>query len=321
MFCGIFVQVNGWGSSGHRITARLAQSELTGPASDWVRYLVPWHWNGTLSAMASWADDILYPNTNPTGFDNWQWSRPLHFINTPDWSCNYIFERDCINDSCVDGAIRNYTKRLESSKLDDIQHQEALYFLIHYVGDIHQPLHTGFTSDLGGNKVRGRFMNMSNQNLHTLWDSGLIDYRIKKDFFSDQNLYYEYIHQLMMNQSQTSNDNDIEQWIKENLEFVCQEIYFDEKNETMNSSMRFDLDEMYYRRSYPIIEQRLAQGGRRLGALLNRLGQNPPRTSTQNPPETSTQTQSGTSTQYQLYFSISLLIAALSVQFIFDVTF
>jgi hypothetical protein len=154
ILCEIFVYVNAWGPVGHSIIARLAQSQLIGAAKDRIRYLVPWHWNGNLSAMASWGDDILYPDTNPTGYDNWQWTRPLHYINTPDWSCNYQYERDCIDDICIDGAIRNYTKRLETN-LDDIQHREALYFLIHFVGDIHQPLHTGFKSDYGGNIIRG----------------------------------------------------------------------------------------------------------------------------------------------------------------------
>jgi len=151
---GTFVFVHGWGTVGHRIIARLAQSELTEITQDWIQTLIPWHLNGNLSAMAAWADLILYNDTNSNGSDNWQWSRPLHYINTPDWSCTYLVERDCINDICVDGAIRNYTKRLES-ELDDIQHQEALYFLIHFVGDIHQPLHTGFQNDFGGNNVRG----------------------------------------------------------------------------------------------------------------------------------------------------------------------
>ncbi len=154
VLCTTFVHVYGWGADGHHIIAHLAQSQLTGTAPDWIRYLVPWHWNGNLSAMASWADSILYENSNPTGFANWQWSRPLHYINTPDWNCTYLVKRDCIDDVCVDGAVRNYTKRLEI-ELDDIQHQEALYFLIHYVADIHQPLHTGFKGDVGGNFVRG----------------------------------------------------------------------------------------------------------------------------------------------------------------------
>ena len=144
----------GWGPIGHTITVRLAQTQLTGSAPDWIRSLTPWHWKGNLSAMASWADDILYRNTNPTGSGNWQWSRVLHYINTPDWNCSYQWERDCVNDMCVAGAIKNYTKQLQTES-DHIKLTEALYFLIHYVGDLHQPLHTGFKGDRGGNDIEG----------------------------------------------------------------------------------------------------------------------------------------------------------------------
>ena len=157
--------IRGWGAIGHNITVRLAQTQLTGSAPDWIRSLIPWHWNGNLNAMASWADNILYSNTNPTGYGNWQWSRELHYINTPDWSCNYQWERDCRNDLCVAGAIKNYTRQLETES-DHIKLTEALYFLIHYVGDIHQPLHTGFTTDRGGNDIRGcdLIFNFENKN-------------------------------------------------------------------------------------------------------------------------------------------------------------
>jgi hypothetical protein len=148
------VLVAGWGAVGHSIVAQLAQSQLNEQASTWVRSLVPWFWNGNLSMMASWADNILYPDTNPHGYPNWQWSRPLHYINTPDWVCGYQADRDCVNETCIAGAIRNYTRRSQT-ELDEVQQQDALYFLVHYVGDIHQPLHTGFTSDLGANLIRG----------------------------------------------------------------------------------------------------------------------------------------------------------------------
>jgi hypothetical protein len=81
----------------------------------------------------------------------------------------------------------------------------------------------------------------------------------------------------MNNQSLIDNDDDdIEQWIKENIHFVCSQIYLDEQNVTMNSSVNFTLGEIYYHRSIPVIEQRLAQGGHRLGVLLNFLAKNRP---------------------------------------------
>ena len=149
------LDVRGWGFVGHRLVARLAQSRLTDETSAWMKQLIPWHWNGELSSMSAWADQILYNDSNPTGYPNWQWSRPHHFINTPDWLCEYQRARDCANEHCIHGAILNYTSRLKDD-LPEVQHQEALSFLIHHLGDIHQPLHTGFVSDYGGNSVRGK---------------------------------------------------------------------------------------------------------------------------------------------------------------------
>jgi hypothetical protein len=123
-------------------------------------------------------------------------------------------------------------------------------------------------------------MNISSQtNLHSIWDSGIIKYRIQKDFHSNISSYYEYIYQLMIQQLPTENDNDIQQWIKESLYFLCNQIYLDDNNNKMNDSVKFKLGENYYQRNFRIIDQRLAQGGRRLGALLNRLGQHQPTTS------------------------------------------
>ncbi|CAF1060225.1 unnamed protein product [Adineta steineri] len=327
ILCQTFLHVYGWGGIGHSIVVQLAQSQLTGSAPEWIRSLTPWHWNGNLSAMASWADSILYADTNPTGFGNWQWTRPFHYINVPDWNCSYDVNRDCINDVCIDGAIRNYTKRLQSS-LDHIQHEEALYFLIHYVGDIHQPMHTGFKSDYGGNSVRVRFMNRTAlTNLHSLWDSGMIDYRIQQDFNRNSSRYYEFIHGLMVRQFIPPNDDDIQQWISESLNFICQEAYFDDANRTMNASMTFNLTENYFRRVYPIFEQRLAAGGRRLGALLNRLALAPG--STQAPASGSTQTPASGSSQAptpppsatdKLCLNIYILTAVFCFEFILSIT-
>lgn len=278
VFLGCTQQGSCWGPVGHRIVARLAQTQLTPEAFEYVRQLVPWHWHGNLSAMAVWGDDILYPDTNPTGYDNWQWSRPLHYINTEAWACKYSVEHDCSNDMCVDGAIRNYTKRLKSV-LDQVQHEEALYFLIHFIGDVHQPLHVGFSDDYGGNKVKGHFMNSSYETkLHSLWDSGIINYRIRRDFFSNPNLYYEYIYQLMIRQKPLSNDDDIRQWINESIEIVCQHVYFDDNQQKMNQSWEYNLQEKYFHESYRIIEQRLAQGGRRLAIWINSLAKTPRKT-------------------------------------------
>src|ERR1700722_9082119 len=124
-------------------------------------------------------------------------------------------------------------------------------------------------------------MNETNQtNLHSVWDSDLLEYRLHQDFQSNIDLYFNHIFLLMLNQSTSNNDDDFKQWIRESTDIVCSQIYFDDNNMTLSSSINFTLGEIYYNRNLPLVEQRLAQAGRRLGSLLNRLANNrPPSTS------------------------------------------
>lgn len=154
--------VNGWGPLGHSFVAQIAQSLLTNQSQDFVRDHLAWYTDGNMSMLSSWPDSILYPESNPVEFLNWQWSKELHYVDTPDWLCVYDQNRDCNWTSpidgqrCVDGAIQNYTSRLANASLDDTQRQEALRFLVHFIGDSHQPLHAGFTGDRGGNDIDGK---------------------------------------------------------------------------------------------------------------------------------------------------------------------
>ncbi|CAF3948486.1 unnamed protein product, partial [Rotaria sp. Silwood1] len=130
LFC-----IFGWGPIGHSLVARLAQSQLDLSTNNWIQNYIPGDLLGNLSAIASWPDIILYPDTNPLDYNKWQWSRELHFINTPDWYCEYISIRDCMNNRCIEGALKNYSQRLIDNNCDYVQQQQALFFLVHFVGD------------------------------------------------------------------------------------------------------------------------------------------------------------------------------------------
>ena len=152
--------VLGWGPSGHNLVARLAQSQLNLTTNHWIDHYLGWDLYGDLSRIASWPDVILYSDSNSFDFNEWQWSRELHFINIPDWNCEYNSSRDCLNDRCIEGALKNYSRRLIDNNCDYVQQQEALYFIVHFLGDIHQPLHSGFKGDVGGNSVRGKLIHL-----------------------------------------------------------------------------------------------------------------------------------------------------------------
>lgn len=73
------------------------------------------------------------------------WASPLHYIDTPDKKCKHQYSRDCYDaegekGKCLDGAIQNYTSQLgNKSKIYNLT--EALLFLSHFMGDVHQPMH------------------------------------------------------------------------------------------------------------------------------------------------------------------------------------
>ncbi|CAF5134207.1 unnamed protein product, partial [Rotaria sp. Silwood1] len=212
------VSVFSWGPIGHSLVARLAQSQLDSSTNNWIQNYIPRNLSGDLSAIASWADITLNPMTNPLGSKNWLWSRELHSAYIPDWSCEYISSRDCLNDRCLEGALKNYSQRLIDNNYDYVQQQQALFFLVHFVGDAHQPLHAGFKGHFRRKNITGFFFDgIHTTDLHEIWDSGIINIHINRHFQSDTNLYYQYLKSLMLNQSLLVNEtyNDYKKWIDE----------------------------------------------------------------------------------------------------------
>ena len=90
--------VLGWEPIGHSLVARLAQSQLNLTTNHWIDHYLGWDLYGDLSRIASWPDVILYSDSNPFDFNEWQWSRELHFINIPDWNCEYNSSRVGLNE-------------------------------------------------------------------------------------------------------------------------------------------------------------------------------------------------------------------------------
>ena len=128
-----------WGGQGHNATARLAQSLFTPAATQLTSLLLP-DKAGQIDTISSWADNVR-------DLTNYSWSYGMHFVNTPDFVCNYEPARDCqyqgVPGRCVDTAVKNYTQRMGDVTLDDYhwtgtQHREALEFFVHFVGDLHQ---------------------------------------------------------------------------------------------------------------------------------------------------------------------------------------
>uniref|UniRef100_A0A453DAE3 Aspergillus nuclease S1 n=1 Tax=Aegilops tauschii subsp. strangulata TaxID=200361 RepID=A0A453DAE3_AEGTS len=164
-----------WSTEGHMLTCQIAQDLLEPAAAQAVKNLLPEEAGGDLSAMCVWPDQVRH-------WYKYRWTSPLHFIDTPDKACTFDYARDChdpsgAKDMCVAGAVANFTSQLMHYKQGSADRKynltEALLFLSHFMGDIHQPMHVGFTSDMGGNSVNLRWFKHKS-NLHHVWDREII---------------------------------------------------------------------------------------------------------------------------------------------------
>lgn len=160
--------VHAWGSLGHETVAYIAQHYVTSHTEIWAQSVLNDTSTSYLANYATWADSYRYTTEG-------EFSAPYHYIDAednPPQTCNVDFDRDCGSEGCVVSAIANYTQRVqEPGVLDAEQVNYALRFLIHFVGDITQPLHDEALA-LGGNDIDVTF-NGTDTNLHHIWDTNM----------------------------------------------------------------------------------------------------------------------------------------------------
>jgi len=153
-----------WGADAHRLIAELAQAKLTPAARAEADRLLALEPGATLISVSTWADERRGRSTA-------KW----HYINLPGDECSYVRERDCADGACVIEAIEAQTSILKSSESDPSR-LSALKFVVHFVADIHQPLHAGGRGDRGGGLFQVRAFGRGT-NLHALWDGSMILHR------------------------------------------------------------------------------------------------------------------------------------------------
>ncbi|MGB8930316.1 MAG: S1/P1 nuclease [Anaeromyxobacteraceae bacterium] len=152
------VTASAWSDPGHRIVAAVAEERLTPAARRLVREIVG---SKPLSdhEIATWADDVRDRRTGP-------W----HYVNVPFTAEGYVAARDCPRAGCVvsalEGAVRTLTDGDNAADLAD-----SLRWLVHLVGDVHQPMHAGELRDRGGNDTEVRIGRRRQPlSVHRLWD-------------------------------------------------------------------------------------------------------------------------------------------------------
>ncbi|KAK9706651.1 hypothetical protein RND81_07G142000 [Saponaria officinalis] len=276
VYCLIFVVgAQAWSKEGHTMTCQIAQNLLEPEALHAVKNLIPEHLNGNLSALCVWPDQVRH-------WYKYRWSSPLHFIDSPDDSCSFDYNRDChdshgVKDMCVAGAIQNYTSQLghyrEGTSDRRYNMTEALLFLSHFMGDIHQPLHCGHTTDEGGNTIELRWFRHKS-NLHHVWDREIILTAMKDYYDKDMNLLLQDIEG---NFTDGIWSDDVSSWTDCTNLHDCVTKY---ASESINIACKWGykgvepgmtLSDEYFNTRLPFVMKRIAQGGVRLAMILNKV--------------------------------------------------
>ncbi|XP_010268795.1 PREDICTED: endonuclease 1-like [Nelumbo nucifera] len=264
-----------WSKEGHIMTCRIAQSLLDPEAAHAVQNLLPEYAKGDLSSLCTWPDQIRH-------WYRYRWTSSLHFIDTPDKACTFDYSRDChdpqgVKGMCVAGAVQNFTTQLMHYQhgTSDRRYNmtEALLFLSHFMGDIHQPMHVGFTSDEGGNTIDLIWFKHKS-NLHHVWDREIILTAMKDFYDKDMDLFQEDIQK---NFTAGIWSDDIMSWGDCEDLFSCPKKY---ATESINLACKWGyegvtpgetLADDYFNSRLPIVNKRIAQGGVRLAMILNRV--------------------------------------------------
>lgn len=165
-----------WGFYAHGVTAQIAQANISPHAQREIARLLraeallgtPECRVRTLSEAAVWPDCVRR--------DGWRWgyTAAWHYRTTPICEA-YNPRGNCSGGNCVTAQIERAHRLLADESLPAHIRLEALAFMVHFVGDIHMPLHSGDKDDRGGNEREASYGNVPGMNLHSIWDNALAE--------------------------------------------------------------------------------------------------------------------------------------------------
>ena len=240
-----------WGSLGHRTIGLIAQNHLTPKAQTAIHDLLG---TSSLEDVSTWADEV---RSNP----EYRNTSPWHYINLPLGLNRLDFEkqvRDMSQPNVYSALVQNEQQLLNPNTSRD-QKIISLKLIVHFIGDLHQPMHVSRAEDQGGNKIQVNY-DGKGTNLHALWDSRLLDHLgLGEDELAKQcdNVTPQQIRQW---QNQPLMD-----WVWESYQTSSQ-LY--SEIEQMNKKV---ITEDYYQKHLPIIEDRIEKAGIRLAGVLNEI--------------------------------------------------
>ena len=244
-----------WGKTGHRVVAALADGQLSGLARAQVEQILGR--GESLDEAATWPDEM---RSDPATF--WKkTSPPWHYVTLDGISYDHApSEGDALE------ALAKFTATLKDPRASLADKRLALRFIVHIVGDLHQPLHVGKCCDRGGNEVKVTWFGRPT-NLHAVWDSALVE---------DEQLSFTELAAKLRRHTGPADlirwwDINPRDWISESAQYRDTLYPPPSSNKDKLPGLSYD----YVYRFTPLMEQRLQQAGARLAAYLNAIYDQP----------------------------------------------
>ena len=228
-----------WGPEGHAIVGRLAMKFVK---DDVRKNILEILGNMPIDTAANWMD-IMKSNTD------YDFMRSWHYLDYPKGQAYQSSNADNI----VNRLIITYNELSHKKTLCEGQVKTDLLILLHLMGDLHMPLHTGYDDDLGGNKVTVQYGDIKTHNLHRFWDEDIID--LKKITDEDCLAHYK-----TLGGDSIKNINFV-QWMNGSRELLAGVYDFE----------GFVLSDAYLNKNKVLVEKQLLLAGLRLAAVLNNL--------------------------------------------------
>ena len=245
----------GFGSKGHEIVGYLADRHLTPEAREAMREILK---APSLAYVANWADAIREDRPE---------TAPWHYVNLPEGAAAFDPERDVPPQGCVVERIEHFRRVLADRRAGKEVRLDALRWLVHLVGDLHQPLHASRSADRGGNSIRVTVRlggEARETNLHAVWDTDLVETQGlgASDYAA---ALAEEIREEDVSRWRRSEAGD---WATESWGLANSHAYRDVRGEPIESGAR--LTRSYFTTRVPVVDERLKQAGVRLAWVLNR---------------------------------------------------
>jgi hypothetical protein len=239
-----------WGMIGHRIVGQIADSYLTPKARAEIKRILG---DTTMAIAANWGD-FIKSDPSYDSLETW------HYADIDSG----LSKKEAIAELQHNTSTNLYTKtlsiigQLKNKQLPLYKKQMYLKLLIHFVGDMHQPLHVGRKKYSGGNRIRVQWFN-NPSNLHVVWDESLISYQQLS--YKD---YAEVINHTTLNQRLAWQKQSIAEWMAESY-LIAETLFSEIKEQNQKLSYRYNFDHV------KTVNEQLVKGGVRLAGLLNEI--------------------------------------------------